>query len=154
MTMTIKTKIPPPVITLISGVGMWFVAKSPFGAITSSDYQPILVVFFAAAGIVIAATALSQFRSASTTINPHRLENTTSLVRTGIFAYSRNPMYVGLVLILAAWAVWLGSITNLFVIALFVLSITELQIKPEEGVLEKLFGDDYENYRNSVRRWI
>lgn len=152
--MAMKTKIPPPLIAFLFGIAMWFVANSRFGTRASSEYLGILAGAFGVAGIVIAAKGILQFRSASTTVNPHRPENATSLVRGGIFSYSRNPMYVGLAFLLVAWAVWLGSLANVVLLLIFALATTELQIKPEEAVLEKLFGSDYENYRKQVRRWI
>jgi protein-S-isoprenylcysteine O-methyltransferase Ste14 len=81
-------------------------------------------------------------------------ETATSLVDGGIFSVSRNPMYVGLLLVSIGWAVWLASLTNIAVIVLSVVVMTNLQIKPEEDALRKLFVEKYAEYCRNVRRWI
>ncbi len=81
-------------------------------------------------------------------------ENTSDLVISGLYKVTRNPMYVGLQTILTGYAIWLGSLSPFFVLPLFYFIITEMQIKPEEAILEKKFGQDYLNYKNSVRRWL
>jgi protein-S-isoprenylcysteine O-methyltransferase Ste14 len=149
-----KNKIPPPILLLITGVIMWAVSQSEFAYPVSIPYPLALAISLAAIGIVIAAIAGRQFGIAQTTVNPLSPEKATSLVSTGIFGLSRNPMYVGLLLMSLGWAVWLGSLTNIVVIALFVFVITSLQIKPEEKAMRSLFGDDYEDYCRRVRRWI
>jgi len=117
-------------------------------------FSLIIAVLFAVAGVLLDLLSLRQFRKAQTTVNQLSPEKASSLVRTGVFSHSRNPMYVGLVLILFGWAVWLAALSNLVVLALFVLAITEWQIKPEEAVLRSLFGQEYSDYCSSVRRWI
>ena len=149
-----KNKIPPPILLLITGTIMWFVAKSEFANLISIPYPLALSISLAVIGVAIAAIAGRQFKIAQTTVNPLSPESATSLVDTGIFSVSRNPMYVGLLLISAGWAVWLGSLTNIAVIVLFVFAITKLQIEPEEDALTKLFGEKYTEYCRKVRRWI
>ena len=89
-----------------------------------------------------------------TTPNPMKPENTTGIVTKGLYKITRNPMYVGLLTILTGYAIWLGSLAPFFVLPLFYLLITEMQIKPEEEALEKKFGQEYLNYKNTVRRWL
>lgn len=149
-----KNKIPPPILLLVTGAIMWFVARSSFAYEVSVPYPLVLSLCLAAVGICVAVLALREFRSVETTIDPLSPERATSLVDTGIFRYSRNPMYVGLLLMSAGWAVWLGSQANIVVILLFVVTITELQIKPEEKALRILFGKEYDLYRQRVRRWF
>ncbi|MDH5305282.1 MAG: isoprenylcysteine carboxylmethyltransferase family protein, partial [Gammaproteobacteria bacterium] len=86
--------------------------------------------------------------------NPLKPETASALVQSGIFGKTRNPMYVGLLLILSGWAVWLESLSCLGLLLLFVVAITELQIKPEEAAMRKLFGDEYLRYCEKVGRWI
>lgn len=81
-------------------------------------------------------------------------DRSSSLVTTGLFSISRNPMYVGLALLLTGWALLLGTLLPWAGLPIFVLLITELQIRPEEAALERLFGAKYEGYRKSVPRWI
>jgi protein-S-isoprenylcysteine O-methyltransferase Ste14 len=98
--------------------------------------------------------ALGQFRRARTTTNPLKPDTTSALVTSGAFAYSRNPMYLGLALILAGWAFWLGALTPWLVLPLFIAAITTLQILPEEAALARLFGADFAAYRRSTERWF
>ena len=149
-----KNKIPPPILLLITGAIMWLVAHSDFAYPVPVSYPLVLSLSLVVIGFLIAFLAMRQFGAVETTVNPLSPESATSLVSTGIFSRSRNPMYVGLLCISAGWTVWLGSLTNIAVIVLFVLVITELQIKPEESALNKLFGEAYEEYCKRVRRWF
>jgi len=89
-----------------------------------------------------------------TTPNPMKPENASGLVTTGLYKISRNPMYVVMIIMLAGYAIWLGSITPFLVIPLCYWLLTEMQIKPEEKALIKKFGEDYQAYKDSVRRWL
>ena len=105
-------------------------------------------------GVFVSASGIREFNKASTTVNPLKPDEASSLVTTGVFRRTRNPMYVGLFLILTGWMVWLESLGNLLMLAVFVLVLTELQIKPEERALRQLFGEEYVRYCSQVRRWI
>jgi protein-S-isoprenylcysteine O-methyltransferase Ste14 len=108
----------------------------------------------AAAGIALAAAALLRFRAARTTVNPLDPGKASQLVTGGVFRLSRNPMYLGLTLLLIGWALWLGSASPWVVPPLFVLVMTVAQIIPEEQALGRLFGEPYADYRRRVARWI
>jgi len=82
------------------------------------------------------------------------LEKASALVTTGLYTVSRNPMYLGLVVILSGWAVLLGNPINILTLGCFVLLINRVQIIPEEKVLLAKFGNQYSAYTNKVRRWI
>lgn len=81
-------------------------------------------------------------------------QNTSDLVKTGLYHYSRNPMYVGLLVILTGYAIYLGSITPFLLLPLFYWVITTQQIIPEEKILEEKFGQEYLDYKKSVKRWL
>ena len=98
--------------------------------------------------------AVNQFREAKTTIHPRTPNKTSFLVHKGIYKHTRNPMYLGLVLILVSVAFCLRNIVGFSIIPLFILFITKYQIIPEEEVLESIFGQEYLRYINKVRRWI
>ena len=149
-----KNKIPPPIILLLSGIAAWFVAHSEYGYPIAIPFALALAIVLAASGILVAGSAIRIFSSADTTVNPLQPDAATSLVDTGIFGVTRNPMYLGLFLILSGWAVWLQSMSNLFVLLVFVLYINFLQIKPEEEALRNVFGQTYIDYCDRVRRWI
>lgn len=149
-----KTRIPPPLLLVIAGTVMWFIAKSEYAWSISIPHAWVPALVLLAVGVSFSVTALRQFRKAETTVNPMRPEEATALVDSGIFARSRNPMYVGLLIDLTAWGVWLQSLANILVLVVFVVLLNELQIKPEEAALKKLFGEAYNNYCRRVRRWL
>jgi protein-S-isoprenylcysteine O-methyltransferase Ste14 len=133
---------------------MWLVAHSRFSFPVAVPFRLPLALLLAAIGIAFAASAIRRFKKAETTVNPLQPDTATALVDTGIFARTRNPMYLGLLLVLLGWGVWLQSLANIIVLAAFVLFITEFQIKPEERALQKVFGEAYADYAARVRRWI
>jgi len=108
----------------------------------------------AAVGVAIAVGARMRFRQVGTTVNPLDPSKASRLVTDGVFRVSRNPMYVGLVLLLIGWAIWLGSASPWLVPPLFVIVLTVVQIIPEEQALSRRFGEQYLSYRRSVARWI
>jgi protein-S-isoprenylcysteine O-methyltransferase Ste14 len=97
---------------------------------------------------------LLAFRAARTTINPMAPQRTRALVTGGVYRITRNPMYVGMALLLSAWAVALGSTWALAGPLGFMLFITRFQIRPEEQALHALFGETYAAYCRRVRRWL
>lgn len=152
--MNLELKVPPPVQALIFGFLMWVVDnRFPVGQFDLSFKLP-LAILFAVAGVALVVMAMLTFRKASTTVDPFRPEEASSLVMHGIFSYSRNPMYISLLLVLTGWAIWLGSAVNIILLIFFVTYITAYQIKPEEKALSALFGQAYEDYRSTVRRWV
>ena len=104
--------------------------------------------------LTVIAIAIGQFIKAKTTINPMKPDATEKLVIKGLYRISRNPMYLGVLLLLLAWAAYLHNVLSLAPPLLFVLTMTLFQIKPEEKALHQKFGADYEAYCRRVRRWI
>ncbi|GEQ77703.1 hypothetical protein CTTA_4708 [Comamonas testosteroni] len=94
------------------------------------------------------------FRRAKTTVNPVKANMASSLVIRGVYRYTRNPMYVGLLITLLAWAMFLANLLTALWAVVFVLYITRFQIIPEERVLTSLFGAEYGAYKGRVRRWV
>lgn len=105
-------------------------------------------------GLAIAAAAIGRFHRAQTTTDPMDPGKASHLVTDGVFRMSRNPMYLGLTLLLTGWAVWLGSASPWLVPPLFAIVITVVQIVPEERALAQRFGDSYLAYQRRVARWI
>ena len=105
-------------------------------------------------GVVVAIMAIWSFIKAKTTSDPTNPSKATYLVTTGIYRYSRNPMYLAIAVVLFSWMIALGNLINILVLVLFIYYITTYQIKPEEEVLTKLFYKDYKEYCKKVRRWI
>jgi protein-S-isoprenylcysteine O-methyltransferase Ste14 len=150
----LELKIPPPLVLLIVAIAMWFTAtlatplNVPFG---------MRLGFALALGVIgegISAAGMIQFRRAKTTINPMKAKNASSLVTGGVYRFTRNPMYLGMVLVLIGWAVFLASPITLIFVPLFVLYINRFQITAEERVLTSIFGSEYAEYKNRVSRWV
>ena len=110
------------------------------------------VLFLLGFGILFSAAR--SFKEQKTTINPIKIETASSLVVSGIFNYSRNPMYLGMALILLGLSLKFNLIGGLIFTALFILFITNFQIKPEEKAMQKIFGEEFLSYKNKVRRWL
>lgn len=149
-----KNKIPPPVWMLLTGLIMWLIARSPFGYRVELPWLAEAGTVFIILGVIVVAMGIGQFAKLQTTVNPLDLTASTRLATGGPYRFTRNPMYLGLTLILIGWGFHLGSPVNILLIAAFVIVMTELQIKPEEAALRGLFGGEYEAYCRRVRRWI
>ena len=150
----LELKVPPPVVALLVAVIMWGVSSfTPLMAL------PVVLRYVVAGtlaplGVGIVVAGLLTFRFAKTTIHPQRPEDATVLVSTGLYRVTRNPMYLGLLLILCAWALWRSAPWGLLGPAAFALYIHRFQIVPEERVLSAKFGSAYEQYTAQVRRWV
>ncbi len=105
-------------------------------------------------GILIILVSVVQFRAAGTTTDPLLLEKTVSLVTGGIYKYSRNPMYLGMLLLLLSLGLYLGNAFNTLLAALFVSYMNRFQIKREEDRLFQRFGTEYSKYLKETRRWF
>jgi protein-S-isoprenylcysteine O-methyltransferase Ste14 len=114
----------------------------------------VAAVLIALAGGVFSVAGIISFRLARTTVNPMKPETTSCLVRSGIYRFTRNPMYLGLCFLLVAWAIFLACPWALLGVLAFVLYMTRFQIGPEERVLSALFGEEYVAYKSTVRRWL
>jgi protein-S-isoprenylcysteine O-methyltransferase Ste14 len=150
----LENRIPPVAVALLCALLMWLSAPylSPIEARASlrlAGTATLLIV-----GLTVALAGVLSFRAARTTVNPHQPQRASSLVVSGIFRYSRNPMYLGLALLLVAWAVWLLRPPLVLGVVLFVLYMNRFQIAPEERAMERIFGEDYVGYRRRVRRWL
>ena len=150
----LENRIPPPIVALLCGAVMVFIAGGLPALDAMARGQVVAAVAIALAGLAICLAGVVSFRRAKTTVNPLRPETASSLVGTGIYRVTRNPMYLGFALCLAGWTVWLGSLPALAGVALFVLYIDRLQIVPEERALKALFGEEYAGYCARVRRWV
>ena len=151
---SLENRIPPPILMIATAVLM---ATLSFGSqpifLPTGWRWGLVAAFFLAAGL-FGAPAFSAFGKARTTINPVQIDRASSLVTTGIYRTTRNPMYVALTFILCAWAAWLNQPLAIVGPILFALYITRFQIVPEERTLAKKFGHSYDDYRRSVRRWL
>ena len=114
----------------------------------------MLAKFLVGLGMVIALLALIQFKLAKTTVDPTKPDKAQSLVVSGVFKFSRNPMYLALLLILLALGIFLGNAFNTLVAAGFVAYMNRFQIIPEEQILLNKFGRSFKDYCILTRRWF
>ena len=151
---SLEVKVPPPAVAAVVALTMWGISlaapllKMPTALrLVAATVILVLGVFFSASGVL-------SFRRAGTTLNPTKPGAASSLVSSGMYRFTRNPMYVGLTLVLVAWAVFLSSGWALLGPVAFILYIGRFQIAPEERVLSSLFGSEYVAYKSKVRRWL
>jgi protein-S-isoprenylcysteine O-methyltransferase Ste14 len=151
---SLELKIPPPVYALIIGSLMWLLNRYfPVAQLIESPWNRVGIAIIIIAGSSDLWSLLLFFKK-HTTPNPMKPQNTTGIVTSGLYKFSRNPMYVGLLIILTGYAIWLGSVTPFLLLPLFYWLITQMQIKPEERILQQKFGQEYLDYKNTVRRWL
>lgn len=150
----LELRIPPPIVGVLVAAGMWQIARiTPLIELPSTVRIGVAVVL-AVIGIGFTASGVTAFRRAKTTVNPMKPETATSLISSGVYGLSRNPMYVGLVFVLTGWAIFLSAVLALLGPIFFFLYMNRFQIAPEEKVLSEVFGAGYDVYRSKVRRWL
>lgn len=151
---SLELLIPPPVVGLAVATAMWTVAHVAPVLQFPQLVRLLVATVLAAIGVAVALGGVRSFRRAKTTVNPLKPETSVALVSTGVYAFTRNPMYLGMVLVLLAWAAYLSSMWSFVGPVLFALYITRFQIVPEERALERLFGAPFAEYKKCVRRWL
>jgi protein-S-isoprenylcysteine O-methyltransferase Ste14 len=154
MVTAIENRVPPPIVMVIAGLAMWAVSWITPTVDIPAGIRYGLVGVLLIFGVSVDGVAFFSFRRAGTTINPVAIDNASSLVTTGIYAFTRNPMYVGLTTLLVAFAVLLSNAWLLLGPLFFVLYTTRFQIIPEERVMQAKFGSAYDAYKARVRRWL
>jgi protein-S-isoprenylcysteine O-methyltransferase Ste14 len=142
-------RIPPPILTLAFAVAMWFAGDGG---------RSVVQVVAACAAFLLAGIfafpAVRAFRRAGTTVDPVQVDRASAVVTGGIYRVTRNPMYVGLTLLLVAWALWLGGWRVWLGPVALLLWLDRFQIRPEEKAMEARFGEEYLRYKAQVRRWL
>ena len=147
-----NNKIPPPIVTLTFGLFIYF--SRPFFPEFNNELLSIVSGLSLLIGIGVLVSAVASFRKQKTTVNPLDIEKASSLVISGVFKYSRNPMYLGMVFILVSVALKFNLIGGIILTLLFAIFITRFQIIPEEAVMEKLFKEEFDSYKKETRRWL
>lgn len=149
--LNLELKIPPVVVAFLFAVAMWFVSECPP---TMQARSIVGMIVCGAMGCTIIFAGIRAFRKARTTVNPLQPEQSHRLVTNGIYSVSRNPMYLGMALLLAGWAFYLCGFLSWLGVIGFVSYMTYFQIRPEEAILTEKFGKAYQNYCKTTRRWI
>lgn len=146
-------KVPPLVLVALAAAAMWLlpaVAATPH----LGPWHAWLCAALALLGAAICLAGVLAFRQARTTVDPLHPAAATSLVVRGIYRYTRNPMYLGFLVALLAWALYLAKLSAFLVLPLFVWYLSVFQIRPEEVALRERFGADFDAYAARVRRWL
>lgn len=133
---------------------MWVAAR----AVPSLGFTPPArlggALVLAGAGVAVALLGVASFRRAKTTVNPLHPEAASALVVTGIYRLTRNPMYLGMLLLLLGWAVYLANALAFVFPVAYIPLMNRLQIRPEETALAAKFGAAFTAYQSKVRRWL
>ena len=147
-------KVPPVAQFIIIVLAMYGVSRMSIALHFSLAGSTWFAIIFAAIGLGLGAMGVAEFKKAQTTANPQAPEKVSALVTSGVYQYSRNPMYVGLVLVLFSWALYLSHFLAFVLLPIFILYMTRFQIQPEERMLAQKFGKTYQTYKAKVRRWL
>ena len=150
----LEHRIPPPIVALLLAAVMWLLSLVVPRVEAPPWLRVALALAIAVPGAAFSIAGAVAFRRAKTTLNPLRPEAASTLVTGRVYRITRNPMYVGLLLGLVAWAVGLSSLEALVGPVAFMLYINRFQIGPEEKALSAKFGGDYAAYTAKVRRWL
>jgi protein-S-isoprenylcysteine O-methyltransferase Ste14 len=150
----LELRIPPPLVALVMAILMWLTPASAGSLAIPSGLRLGVALALSCLGLGLAVSGVVGFRRARTTLNPIKASSASTLVSSGIFRFTRNPMYLGLLLQLLAWVVFLANPLALLFLPVYVLYIDRFQIIPEERALASLFGSEYSAYKGNVRRWL
>lgn len=154
MAHSLKLKIPPVVVVVLCGALMWASTK----LVPSLDFELNHAVVWASVvaliGVSVAALGVAEFRRAKTTVNPLKPDSASTFVASGIFHLTRNPMYLGMLLVVIGWALFLRNAVPFLGAVAFIAYMNHFQIEPEERMLLARFGEQFAAYRARVRRWL
>lgn len=145
-------KIHPPILLLIHLLGVYLLNKFlplPFAFTKALEWVGYALALI---GFGLAFIAASRFMQARTTLDPHG--SVSTIVTSGIYGFTRNPIYLGFACILIGFSFIFRTYWGLILSPVFMLLMNRLVIQYEETYLEKKFGDVYNSYKSRVRRWI
>jgi protein-S-isoprenylcysteine O-methyltransferase Ste14 len=150
----LELRIPPVVLVLLVGGAMSCVARLFPQAELVVPGRRLWITLSVALAVGVTAAGISAFRRHETTVNPRTPDQATSLVSNGIYRFSRNPMYLGFLLLLAGWGFYVSNWAAALLLPFFVIYMNRFQIRPEERALQARFGAEFEKYAATVRRWL
>ncbi|HEY3476643.1 MAG TPA: isoprenylcysteine carboxylmethyltransferase family protein [Anaerolineales bacterium] len=149
----LELKVPPVAVLLLFALMMWLLSTYETSLSFLLPWSRAIALFVCCAGLAIGLGGVIAFRRANTTVNPITPEATTTMVTSGLYRFSRNPMYLGLLVVLTGWAIFLSHLVAFALLPLFVLYMNRFQIIPEERVLSAKFAHQFTAYKETVRRW-
>jgi protein-S-isoprenylcysteine O-methyltransferase Ste14 len=150
----LELKVPPAAVVFFVAALMWLVtwALPIFGFVLPG--RELFAVSFGIAGAVISVLGVMSFKRANTTVNPMKPDASSSLVLSGVYARSRNPMYLGFLLMLVGWAIVLSNALAFLLLPAFIFFMNRFQIEPEERALASLFREEFVAYKSRVPKWL
>ncbi len=149
-----ELKVPPVIVFLVFVLGMYLLSTFlPFGFFDFFGRLPLAKILIGVAA-AIGLVSLVQFFVSKTTVNPNTPDKASSLVTNGLYTFSRNPMYLAMLLLLLAVGLFFGNAFNTLIAAGFVGYMNRFQIVPEEHILLDKFGKKYTEYLTKTRRWF
>ena len=150
----LETRVPPPIVMMLFGLAAFGAAR----ALPALSFRWPLQVPMACAlllvGLGLNLLPKVAFKRARTTVNPLRPQAATALVTSGVYRYTRNPMYLGHACLLLALACALANAAAFLAMPAFVLYVTRFQILPEERFLSGRFPDAYAALSRRAPRWL
>ncbi|RUO19972.1 isoprenylcysteine carboxylmethyltransferase family protein [Aliidiomarina iranensis] len=154
---SLELKIPPLILVLIIAADMWLLSWI-FGTWLGLGWlfstSPALLWLAIGVGVLLPLLGALEFLKHKTTVNPTKPADSSAVVKTGIYRFTRNPMYLGFFFLLFGFALWLGNFAAAIMLPVYVWFLTRFQIIPEERILLDNFGKPYADYLQTVRRWI
>jgi protein-S-isoprenylcysteine O-methyltransferase Ste14 len=150
---SLESRVPPPAIVLAVAVFMWLISLAAPSLHFEVPAHNWLAAVLVSVGFVTGTSGVVTFRKAKTTLNPMKPDAST-LVTWGVYAISRNPMYLGGLIMLLGWGIFLLNALAILFLPVYVLYINRFQIAPEERALTSLFGQTYAAYQMRARRWL
>ncbi len=147
-------KVIPVVQVLIAVILMLIISKLLPSLTLSLPAHTIIALLGLFIAITVGIAAVISFNKHKTTVNPTKPETSSTIVSSGIYSFSRNPMYLAMLIALVSLAYYLQHLASLPIILIFIGYMTRFQIIPEEKMLTKLFGQQYIDYQVKVRRWF
>ncbi|MDF0675027.1 MAG: isoprenylcysteine carboxylmethyltransferase family protein [Nitrospira sp.] len=149
----LELKVPPLALVFLFGALMWVASAYSMFTIVLPWRSAFALIFYTVGSAIVLAGVLT-FRQMKTTVSPLTPEATTTMVTSGIYRFTRNPMYLGFLLILVGWAIDLSHLLAFVILPLFVWYMNRFQIQPEERALASKFSEAFTAYKRSVRRWL
>lgn len=150
----LELKVPPGVVVLLTATLMWLASRAVPGFSLPLPTREAVALGLVVVGVTISGWGVVSFRRARTTMNPLKPGAASALVMSGPYRHTRNPMYLGLLLALTGWAVFLSNALAFLLLPAFVLYLDRFQIRPEERALASRFGEEFTAYQSKVRRWL
>ena len=145
-------RIPPPILVLALVISNFFSSKKT--DLIHLPNQDLISIIILLIGVLILTNPIFKFIKSKTTIDPIKFKKVNKLITSGIYKYSRNPMYLGFLMIVISTSIFYLNIFSITTPFLFYFWINRFQIKREEIFLAEKFGNEYLLYKNKTRRWI